>query len=104
LCKLLKIYFYFLAKSTVTTSNNAEKRKSINSEWYRALQKGAEIPEAGLATMAKGGPTNVSVGKSVTEFHRYVKPKKIGSSRYRTIRRRCLNVVTSSKPVKQALF
>ena len=27
-----------------------EHRKSVNSEWYKALQKGGDIPDAGLAT------------------------------------------------------
>lgn len=39
----------FKAKSTTNSSAKTENRKSINSDWYKALQHGGEIPEAGLA-------------------------------------------------------
>lgn len=41
----------FTAKPTTTNSNT---KKAVNSEWYRNLQKGGDIPEGGLANKNSG--------------------------------------------------
>ena len=49
---ILSIY---LDKPDTTSGNKQqEHRKSINSEWYKQLQKGGEIPETGLASKITG--------------------------------------------------
>ncbi|XP_066932495.1 sorbin and SH3 domain-containing protein 1 homolog isoform X2 [Clytia hemisphaerica] len=62
--------------SSTSTAATAENRKSINSDWYKALQKGGEIPEAGLATGIKTSKSasNISLGRSQTDGP----PKKTG--------------------------
>ncbi|XP_047144927.1 sorbin and SH3 domain-containing protein 1 homolog isoform X2 [Hydra vulgaris] len=39
-----------IQKPSMTVVQNNENRKSINSEWYRQLQKGGQIPETGLTS------------------------------------------------------